>query len=95
MIYGFLRITPGLISWRVDACRVINGFLRIGPGVGERTGGGLLLAYSTARVSGLPIRRSDDAGADVAMRRYRRSAPAIPGLYRARYRRARSDDPGA
>jgi hypothetical protein len=67
VIYGFLRITPGLISWRVGACRVINGFLRIGPGVGERAGGGLLLAYSTARVSGLPIRRSDDAGADVAM----------------------------
>ena len=67
VIYGFLRITPGLISWRVGACRVINGFLRIGPGVGERDGGGLLLAYSTARVSGLPIRRSDDAGADVAM----------------------------
>ena len=73
---------------------MINGFLRIGPVVGERTGGGLLLAYSPARVSGLPIRRSDDTGADVAMRRYRRSAPAIPGLYRARYRRARSDDPG-
>ena len=67
VIYGFLRITPGLISWRVGACRVINGFLRIGPGVGERTGGGLLLTYSTARVSWLPIRCSDDAGADVAM----------------------------
>ena len=37
---------------------------------------------------GLPIRCSDDTGADVAMRRYRRSAPAIPGVYRARYRRA-------